>query len=61
MKLCSKYSFTEVEARHWEKFAEAAGLSKAQTKQRVLRIAEDLPSVARQLKALNPLRRSAHE
>ena len=54
MKLGSKYKFTEVEARHWEQFAEAAGLSKAQTKQRVLRIAEDLPSVARQLKALTP-------
>ena len=51
MKLGSKYKFTQVEARHWEQFAEAAGLSKAQTKRRVLRIAEDLPSVARQLKA----------
>ena len=54
MKLGSKYKFTQVEARHWEQFAEAAGLSKAQTKRRVLRIAKDLPSVARQLKASPP-------
>ena len=54
MKLGSKYKFTQVEARHWEQFAEAAGLSKAQTKRRVLRIAKDLPSVARQLEASPP-------
>ena len=29
MKLGSKYKFTEVQARHWEQFAQAAGLSKA--------------------------------
>ena len=51
MKLGSKYKFTQVEARHWEQFAKAAGLSKAQTKRRVLRIAKDLPVVARRLEA----------
>jgi serine/threonine-protein kinase HipA len=54
MKLGSKYKFTQVEARHWEQFAEAAGLSKAQTKERVPRIAEYFPIVARQLKASPP-------
>ncbi len=51
MKLGSKYKFTEVQARHWEQFAQAAALSKAQTKKRVLRIAQALPGVARQLQA----------
>ncbi len=54
MKLGSKYKFTEVQARHWEQFAQAAGLSKAQTKKRVLRMAQDLPSGARQLQASPP-------
>ena len=54
MKLGSKYKFTEVQARHWAQFALATGLSKAQTKKRVLRIAQDLPGVARQLQALPP-------
>lgn len=49
MKLGSKYKFTEVQARHWAQFAEAAGLSKAQTKKRVLSMAQELPLAARQL------------
>jgi len=53
MKLGSKYEFTEVQARHWDQFAQAAGLSKAQTKKRVLRIAQDLPNAARQLQTLS--------
>jgi len=28
MKIGSKYKFSEVQARHWERFAEAAGLGK---------------------------------
>ncbi len=32
MKLGSKYQFGEVQARHWDRFAEAAGLAKAQTR-----------------------------
>jgi serine/threonine-protein kinase HipA len=51
MKLGSKYKFTEVHARHWTQFAEAAGLSKAQTKKRVLSMAQELPLAACQLQA----------
>ena len=54
MKLGGKYKFTEVHARHWEQFAEDAGLSKAQTKKRVLRMAQNLPRAARQLQASSP-------
>jgi serine/threonine-protein kinase HipA len=54
MKLGSKYKFSEVQARHWAQFAEAAGLSKAQTKKRVLGLAQDLPTAARQLQASPP-------
>lgn len=54
MKLGSKYKFSEVQARHWAQFAEAAGLSKAQTKKRVLRMAQDLPGSARRLQASAP-------
>ena len=51
MKLGSKYRFSEVQSRHWEKFAEAAGLSWAQTRKRVTRMAAQLPSMARHLQA----------
>ena len=51
MKLGSKYRFSEVQSRHWEKFAEAAGLSWAQTRKRVIRMAAHLPSMARRLQA----------
>jgi serine/threonine-protein kinase HipA len=54
MKLGNKYKFSEVQARHWDQFAQIAGLSKAQTKKRVLRMAQDLPGAARQLHALPP-------
>lgn len=54
MKLGSKYKFTEVQVRHWEQFAQAAGLSKAQTKKRVLQIAQQLPAVARSIQATPP-------
>ena len=54
MKLGSKYKFTEVQARQWEQFAQAAGLSKAQTKKRVLQIAQQLPAAARSLQATQP-------
>jgi serine/threonine-protein kinase HipA len=40
-----------VQARHWAQFADAAGLSKAQTRKRVLRLAQDLPAATRQLQA----------
>ncbi len=54
MKLGSTYKLTEVQARHWEQFAQAAGLSKAQTKKRVLQIAQQLPAVARRIQATAP-------
>jgi serine/threonine-protein kinase HipA len=54
MKLGSKYKFTEVQARHWEQFAQAAGLSKAQTRKRVLRMAQNLPRVAGELQLSPP-------
>lgn len=49
MKIGTEYRFSEVEVRHWERFAEAAGLSQAQSRKRVVRMAERLPSAARQL------------
>ena len=54
MKLGGKYKFTEVQPRHWEQFAQAAELSKAQTRKRVLHIAQQLPTVARQLQTSQP-------
>ena len=49
MKVGSKYRFAEVQVRHWEQLAKAAGLSGAQTKKRVAGIAKRLPSYARGL------------
>lgn len=49
MKIGSKYKFSEVEARHWEQFAESAGLAKAATRKRLQTFAKELPLVARQL------------
>lgn len=46
MKIGSKYQFDDVLARHWEQFANEAGLAKAQTRQRVLKIAAQLPVLA---------------
>lgn len=54
MKLGSKYKFSEVQSRHWDQFAQACGLSRAQTKKRVLRMAQDLPAAARQLQDSGP-------
>lgn len=46
MKIGSKYKFSEVQVRHWERFAVDAGLSPAQVKKRVLNIAQRLPALA---------------
>lgn len=35
MKIGSKYKFRALEARHWEPFAEEAGLAKAATRKRL--------------------------
>ena len=49
MKIGSKYKFSEVQARHWEQFAESTGLAKAQARKRILEIAKVLPVAARKL------------
>ena len=54
MKLGSKYKFSEVLSRHWEQFAEAAGLARAQTRKRILGMAQALPKAARTLQATPP-------
>ena len=54
MKIGGRYKFTEVQARHWQAFAEEAGLSWAQTSRRILALAERLPVLARQLQATPP-------
>lgn len=51
MKIGSKYKFTEVQARHWEQFAEGAGFTKAQAKRRILELAKSLPATARKLQS----------
>jgi serine/threonine-protein kinase HipA len=51
MKLGSKYKFSEVQARHWDQFAEAAGLAKSQTRKRILELARMLPKIAHQLQS----------
>lgn len=51
MKIGSKYKFNEVEARHWDQFAEGAGLARAQTKKRILVLAKNLPPTARKLQS----------
>lgn len=52
MKLGSKYKFSEVQSRHWEQFAETAGLARAQTRKRILGMAQALPKAARTLQAM---------
>lgn len=49
MKIGSKYKFSEVQARHWDQFADSVGLAKAQTKRRILELAKSLPPTAREL------------
>ncbi len=51
MKIGSKYKFSEVQARHWEQFAEGAGFTKAQAKRRILELAKSLPTTARKLQS----------
>ena len=51
MKIGGKYKFSEVRARHWEQFAEGAGLAKAQAKRRILELAKSLPPTARKLQS----------
>lgn len=51
MKIGSKYKFSELEARHWEQFAEESGLAKAATRRRLQQLATELPLAARKLQA----------
>lgn len=51
MKIGSKYKFSEIQARHWDQFAQSVGLSKAQSRKRILTIAQSLPAKARKLQA----------
>src|SRR5699024_7138274 len=51
MKIGSKYKFSEVQPRHWEQFAEGAGLAKGQARRRILELAKQLPATARRLQA----------
>jgi len=51
MKIGSKYKFDEVQALHWNQFAEAVGLARAQTKRRILELAKSLPPTARKLQS----------
>lgn len=51
MKIGGKYRFTEIQARHWEEFARAAGLSPALVRKRVLEVAGQLPAQAQQMHA----------
>lgn len=48
MKVGSRYRFTELELRHWQQFAEQAGLSPAQVRRRLMTIAKQLPDLARE-------------
>lgn len=52
MKLGSQYNFSEVQARHWDQFAQAAGLAKALTRKRILELARQLPQAARKLQSV---------
>jgi len=51
MKIGSKYKFSEVQARHWDQFAENVGLGKAQARKRILALAKSLPPTARELQS----------
>ena len=51
MKIGGRYRFSELEARHWEQFAEDAGFSRAQTRRRVLEMAKRLPATAHTLRS----------
>lgn len=51
MKLGGKYKFSEIHARHWERFADSVGVSKAQARRRILELTQALPPAARQLQS----------
>ena len=53
MKIGGRYTFSEVQARHWQQLAEGVGLARAQARRRILELAKSLPSTARKRQA-NP-------
>jgi serine/threonine-protein kinase HipA len=55
MKLGNTYKFNEVQARHWDQFAQSGGLSATQTKKRVLELTKKLPIAAKTLQSSNYL------
>lgn len=60
MKIASKYRFSEIQARHWERFAAEAGLSPAQVKKRILNVAGRLPALAAKTIAIFAAEGNAH-
>jgi serine/threonine-protein kinase HipA len=50
MKIGSKYRFEDLQARHWDQFAQEAGLSVAQTRKRIVQFAEAMPMAAKTLR-----------
>jgi serine/threonine-protein kinase HipA len=46
IKIERKYKFSEIQVRHWDQFAEEAGLAKAQARKRILELAKSLPLTA---------------
>lgn len=51
MKIGSKYKFSEVQARHWDQFLKAVGLSRAQARKRIMALAKSMPTTARELRS----------
>ncbi|WP_396434386.1 type II toxin-antitoxin system HipA family toxin [Limnohabitans sp.] len=49
MNIGSKYKFSDVQARHWDQFAQSAGLSRAPARKRIVALAKALPLAARSL------------
>ncbi len=60
MKIGTKYRFSEVQLRHWERFAVEAGLSPAQVKKRIIDVAQRLPALAAKTVALFEAEGNSH-
>ena len=60
MKIGGKYRFSEIQTRHWERFAAEAGLSPAQVKKRILNVAGRLPGLAAKTVAIFEAGGNAH-
>jgi serine/threonine-protein kinase HipA len=60
MEIGSKYKFSEVQARHWDQFAQCAGLSVVQARKRIIELAQQIPLAARKLAATTDSEFSHH-